>query len=145
MTGYNVINLLLNRSPSRDGATVSPLYCDGALVCFILEDVVREVADQPVEQWKIPGRTAIPAGTYRIEAVNSPRFGPDTLSLVDVPGFQCIRIHGGNDADDTEGCLLPGTWANGCTVGNSRDMLARIKHMVLPELQRGGEVWIEIT
>ena len=139
------MHLLLNRSPSRDGATVSPLYCDGSLVCFILEDVVREVDGQPVEQWKVPGRTAIPCGTYKVETVNSPRFGPDTLSLVDVPGFQCIRIHAGNDAEDTEGCLLPGTWVNGATVANSRDMLARIKHLVLPALERGEDVLVEIT
>lgn len=139
------MHLLLNRSPSRDGATVSPLYCDGSLVCFILEDVVREVSGQPVEQWKVPGQTAIPAGTYKVETVASPRFGPNTLTLVDVPGFSAIRIHGGNDADDTEGCLLPGTWVNGCTVAHSQDMLARIKHLVLPALERGEDVWIEIS
>lgn len=75
-------------------------------LCWTLEDVVREVPGQPVASWKIKGRTAIPRGTYPIRVTRSNRFGVDLPLLLDVPGFEGIRIHGGNTAADTEGCIL---------------------------------------
>ncbi|WP_223688366.1 DUF5675 family protein, partial [Streptococcus pneumoniae] len=50
----------------------------------------------------------MPSGRYRVTLDTSPRFGPETLTINDVPGFTGVRIHGGNDADDTEGCIIVG-------------------------------------
>ena len=75
-------------------------------LCWTLEDVVREVPGEPVEAWKIPGETAIPRGTYAVRVTRSSRFKADLPILLNVPGFEGIRIHGGNTAADTEGCIL---------------------------------------
>lgn len=69
---------------------------------------MREVDGQPVEKWKVPGETAIPRGVYRLTLEASPKFGPDTPSLHNVPGFKWIRIHAGNRPEDTEGCIIVG-------------------------------------
>jgi len=37
--------------------------------------------------------------------VNSPRFGPDTWEVADVPGRTHILIHTANYAHDVEGCI----------------------------------------
>lgn len=79
---------------------------------WTMEDAVREVPGQPVEQWKIKGHTAIPAGTYDLIVTFSQRFQRMLPQLVDVPGFSGVRIHAGNDHHDTEGCLLLGLGVN---------------------------------
>ena len=100
------MRLTLTRMASANGATVGTLTdAQGEHLCYTLEDVVREVTGQPVLAWKIRGQTAIPRGTYRVTFVNSARFGPGTLNLCDVPGFEAIRMHSGNTVQDTEGFI----------------------------------------
>ena len=55
---------------------------------------------------KIKGKTAIPAGKYEVVVTMSNRFKRLMPLLLDVEGFDGIRIHGGNSHDDTDGCLL---------------------------------------
>ena len=100
--------LRLIREPSLEGATHGVLFVDGRYQCFSLEDEVREQVGRPVEDWKVPGQTAIPAGRYRVVITQSQRFQRELPLLVDVPGFTGIRIHAGNAPPDTEGCILVG-------------------------------------
>lgn len=83
--------------------TIGELLVDGAFACFIGEDYYR-----PPPMPKVYGQTAIPCGTYEIRITYSPRFRRDLPLLIGVPGFSGVRIHAGNDAGDTEGCLLTG-------------------------------------
>ena len=141
------MNLVLNRRPSVGGATIGELLSDEARICFILEDEIREVEGQSVSEWKIKGQTAIPSGTYEIVFQNSPRFGPDTMTLLDVPGFEYIRIHGGNVSGDTEGCLLTGlrVTANSIVGGTSQSALTLLKQIVREAFGKGEGVWIDIN
>lgn len=75
---------------------------------WTLEDAVREQAGVPVSQWKIPGETAIPKGTYPLILDMSNRFGKIMPHILNVEGFSGIRIHSGNSEHDTEGCILLG-------------------------------------
>ena len=104
------LSLILQRTsphgqPQTFGAITGEL---GAHLVFTLEDTVREITGKPVESWKVPGATAIPAGRYRVTLENSARFGAETLTLNDVPGFTSIRMHAGNTVVDTAGCPLLG-------------------------------------
>jgi len=92
--------------------TISKLYIDGIYQCDILEDVDRDYnhdgdLDDAGES-KVYGKTAIPAGTYQIDITYSNRFKRLLPLLEDVEGFEGIRIHPGNTAEDTHGCLLVG-------------------------------------
>lgn len=97
--------------------TIGRLYIDGAYFCDTLEDVVRDGK-------KIKGKTAIPAGKYTVVKTMSPRFGKVLPEIKDVPGFSGVRIHSGNTADDTDGCILLGLNKKKGQVINSRDAMA---------------------
>ena len=86
--------------------TIGETYVDGKRLGYCLEDAVREVQGIPVSEWKIKGRTAIPTGTYRVSLTMSNRFKRIMPQVHDVPGFEGVRIHGGNSHKDTDGCPL---------------------------------------
>lgn len=140
------MNIVLQRRPSVGGATIGELTVDGVRICFSLEDEIREVDGQPVSEWKIKGQTAIPAGRYRITLENSPRFGPDTLTVHDVPGFVGVRMHAGNKHEDTEGCPLLGFQVAYSTIvgGTSKPAVEAVKAMVRGAMMDGEEVWMEV-
>lgn len=92
-------NCRLVRLTEVSGATLGALLIDGSPICATLEDPWRN---------NIPCESCIPVGNYEIERVFSSKFG-NCFSVKDVIGRSLIRIHWGNDADDTEGCILLGT------------------------------------
>lgn len=102
------MTLRLIREPTDQGTTLGSLYLDNRWVCWTLEDALREVSGQPVSAWKVPGETAIPAGTYPVRVTHSQRFQRRLPAVLNVPGFTGIRIHAGNTIADTSGCILVG-------------------------------------
>lgn len=105
------MKLKLQRMTFTEASTIGTLFVDGKQECYTLEDVVRKE--------KVFGKTAIPAGTYKIQITFSPRFQRNLPLLSNVPGFDGIRIHPGNTAEDTDGCLLVGTSFGPNRINNS--------------------------
>ena len=122
------------------------LYIDSTFECYTLEDAVREVDGQPVASWKVAGLTAIPRGKYKLAWTFSNRFQKNTLQIMDVPGFQGIRIHAGNDAGDTEGCILLGQMRLADKVYKSRDAVKALEDKIVPVITGGeGDVHIIVS
>lgn len=107
------MKLLLKRKIKLTSCTIGRLYIDGDYFCITLEDVVRKK--------KIKHQTAIPAGTYQVIINHSVRFARDMPLLVNVPNFEGIRIHAGNTASNTSGCILIGGYVKGEFLLNSLD------------------------
>lgn len=129
------MKLVLQRLPSTPACTIGSLSVDGVFVCYTLEDVVRQGP-------KVYGATAIPAGTYPVVITQSPRFKRPLPLLLNVPGFEGVRIHPGNTAADTEGCILVGRQLGPSAVLESRlafnalfEMLKAAKRPVTIEIR----------
>jgi len=124
--------------------TVGQLYVDREYFCFTQEDTMREIEGKQVSEWKIKGSTAIPVGRYQVVLQNSPRFGPDCPTLLQVPGYDLIRVHAGNTELDTEGCLLLGFALNDdgtIAGGTSAPAVREFKQLIKKEKE---PVWITI-
>jgi hypothetical protein len=91
----------VDRKEYDQTTTLSDIYVNGVWEAVGLEDQVRRGQ-------KVPGETAIPEGKYEVRITWSPRFKRHLPLLIDVPGFDGIRIHPGNNHTHTEGCLLVG-------------------------------------
>lgn len=118
----------VKRSYFTDVSTIGKLSIDGRFFCYTLEDKLA---------------TAIPQGKYPVEITYSPRFGKDMPLIEDVPGFTGIRIHTGNTADDTEGCLLVGTSTGTDRLYGSRDAYQMLYNRIDGALRRGEDVTIK--
>lgn len=108
------MKLTLQRKTATPHSTIGEIYINGAFSCFTLEDRLRAPGV------KIHGQTCIPAGTYQVAITMSNRFKTVMPLLVGVPNFSGVRIHVGNSAVNTEGCLLVGRTAGKDWVGESR-------------------------
>lgn len=137
-------DFILTRIQLDPDVTIGQLTINGRAICWMLEDPVREIEGRPVEEWKIKGQTAIPRGRYKIERTFSNRFQYTTPQLMDVPGFTGIRIHTGNTAADTEGCLLPGMERREKGVGQSVLAYREVMKWIDAIEAQGLEVWIEV-
>ena len=111
----------IKRQILTDESSISRLTLDGCFQCWTLEPTMREIEGEPVEKWKIKGRTAIPCGTFDLAFSWSPKFNREMPLLLGVPGFTDIRIHMGNTDVDTEGCILVGARAGEDVVFDSRN------------------------
>lgn len=132
------MNLILQRGLCDESCTIGELSVDGVFECYTLEDVVRP------DGVKIPGETAIPPGCYDVDITHSPRFGCDLPLLVDVKNFSWVRIHPGNDAGDTEGCILVGQTRQPGFVGGSRKAFAALFVQLRDAAARDEPISIEV-
>jgi hypothetical protein len=122
------MNLLLIRDTFTDKSTTGRLYIEDSFECYTLEDVVREN--------KIYGKTAIPEGRYEVVLDISTRFKKELPRLLNVHNFEGIRIHAGNKAEDTEGCILVGitrkeNWI-GCSKIAMDSLMSKLKSAKCP-------------
>ena len=100
------MELILTRIARKAEYTIGRLEDEnGKKLCDTLEPIWRNYDGGEL---KIPKKSAIPEGTYRVVTTYSLRFRKYLPLLVGVPGFEGVRIHAGNTSRDTEGCILVG-------------------------------------
>lgn len=131
--------LVLQRSDANDARTIGVLMAGAAFECYTLEDRLR-----PRDATKVPGKTAIPAGLYRVVVSWSPRFGRELPMLEHVPGFEGIRIHAGNDAEDTDGCILVGRRREADAILESRAALEALVPKIQAAEREDAGCWIDV-
>lgn len=150
------LNLILQRYSDNGNSTQGLLFnrenSKMDFLSYALEDEHRAV--------KIKGETCIPAGLYEVKfrQVLSDKTKAYRgmynwfhwhLHLQDVPGFQYVYIHIGNDEKDTDGCILVQDSANNNQVkdgfnGSSKPAFKRLYENVTEEINNGNKVFIRV-
>ena len=117
-----------------------------SFLCYTLEDEARTV-----KQW---GETRIPSGKYKLSLRSEGGFHTRYLSkfgaefhkgmiyVNEVPNFEYILWHIGNDDDDTAGCLLVGKTSQDNFIGNSTTAYKEIYPPIRDAILSGEEVTV---
>ena len=151
------MELILKRIAKRKTYTIGRLYIreqvmdeylpgyEDRYFCDTLEPTWRDYANGA---YKVKGRSAIPEGRYAVVISWSPKFKQWLPILLGGPDFnrkwQGIRIHAGNTAKDTEGCILVGKNREVGKVLDSRKWLYELKQKIVEAKDRGESVWITV-
>lgn len=145
------MNIKVTRQHFTENCTIGELTIEGDdFKCYTLEDKDRKLTseDSPefISDMKVYGKTAIPYGTYELAVTFSNRFKRFLPILLNVKGFEGIRIHTGNDDGDTHGCLLVGTEKDVVNnrILNSRTAFAELM-LLINERIIAEKVFVEIT
>lgn len=144
------MELKIQRVEKDNKATIGGLFIDGEFFCSTLEDVDRGLTSvdtlAKIKEIKVQNQTAIPSGRYEVIIDMSTRFKKLMPHIINVPGFEGIRIHPGNSDVDTDGCIILGVWnkVDADWLSNSKDAFDEF----FPKLQEGlksGNVFINIV
>ena len=129
------MELNVKRIARKDGYTIGRLFINNEYFCDTLEDTDRGLKDtmqvNEILAKKVKAQTAIPTGKYDVILTFSPRFKRVLPLLLNVPGYQYIRVHNGNRPDSTEGCLLVGENKIKGQIVNSRATLEKLMSVLL--------------
>lgn len=124
------MEIRVKRIARKDGYTIGKMYINGAYFCDTLEDTDRGLKStmsvDEILARKVKAQTAIPTGKYEVILTYSLKFKRVLPLLLNVPGYQYIRVHHGNRPDSTEGCLLVGENKERGKVLNSRATLEKL-------------------
>lgn len=143
----------LRRVNRADRYTEGRLSFDGRRVCDTVEDRDRDENRNgrlDAGEVKIQGETAIPNGRYRVTLEYSPKFSPRyggrrIPTIHDVPGFSGIRMHTGNDARDSEGCVIVGVrHAPGVVLDSRVTLFDRVIPPMEAAEKRKEAMWITV-
>lgn len=115
------MDLKIKRKKGYTGYCPGKLFVQGKYFSFTIEDedrgLMQSMSLKQIEKIKKYGITAIPTGRYEIAYTYSNRFKRFMLQILNVPGYEGVRIHVANTAKDVEGCI-------GCAYEDSTDGFA---------------------
>ena len=147
------MELILERIAKRKAYTIGRLsirervddeYLAGEREVYFCDTLEPTWRDYKNGAYKVKGRSAIPEGRYAVVISWSQKFGAWLPILLGVPKFEGIRIHAGNTAKDTEGCILVGQNREVGKVLDSRKWLYELKQKIVEAKDRGEAVWLTI-
>ena len=106
------MEILIQRRYKKEAYTIGKMLINGEYFCDTLEDKDRGLSQSmqlsQIKKLKVYGKTAIPTGEYSVKMTLSPHFNRVLPLVENVKGFDGIRIHNGQNADHSLGCILVG-------------------------------------
>ena len=135
------MEIIIKRIARKTGYTIGHLSINDHTICDTLEP---HCIDWSRER-KLPGKTAIPEGRYRVEMIYSAKFERQMPYLQGVPHFTGVMIHQGNAPKNTQGCILVGYNTIRGLVLKSRDAMLKIDEYIKYARKAKQEIWCDIS
>ena len=139
------MELQLKRLYRKSEYTIGKLYIDGVYFCDVVEDKDRCLYSYmnigEISKIKVKDKTAIPYGKYKVRLSMSPKYKKILPEIMNVPGFTGVRIHSGNYASDSSGCLIVGKNTVKGGVTQSKVTMSKL----MEKLKGKTNIEIEIT
>ena len=154
------MRLEVERRWPKDTYTIGRLYVDGVLFCNTLEDKDRGLKQTDslvyIKSRKVYQETAIPKGVYKVAMnVISPKYSASAWywklcqgkvpRLLNVPGWEGVLIHTGNNALQTAGCLLVGKNTKVGQLTESKSTFEKLYKKMRAAYDKGEDITIEIV
>lgn len=131
------------RSVHNDTSTLGKMFINDEFYAYTCEDTVRNLGGDTSK--KIKDQTAIDAGRYEVVLSFSEHFQKYLPLLLNVSCFEGVRIHGGNTAEDSRGCILIGANSDmKSTISNCASKVANLV-AILKGVEKTEKIWIEIV
>lgn len=152
------MEILIDRKWKKDTYTIGNLYVNNRFFSNTLEDKDRGLSDSMplgrIAKAKVYGETAVPTGTYGVRMTYSSKFATRAWArryngkvpeLLNVKGFSGVRVHPGNTAKDTLGCVLLGkNTAKGMVSQSTSYYYKLLDDYILPAINRNEKIMLTI-
>lgn len=152
------MNIVIDRKWKKDTYTIGNLYINEVLFSNTLEDPDRGLTStmtlEEINKKKVYGQTAIPTGTYEVKMTYSNRLHGRAYAkkyegklpeLINVKGYEGVRIHPFNKAQETLGCLSVGkNNIKGAVTNATAYFYMLVDNYILPAIKRGEKITITI-
>ena len=138
-----VIRETVIRPDKGEAFTPGRVYVNGLHFGYTCEDEDRHLETVGIKE-KVHGRTAISRGTFPLEVTFSNRFQRELPYVAGVLGFEGIRIHGGNRAEDSLGCILLGQVRTATGIAQCANTVNRLVAMIKAAEEKRELSWLEV-
>ncbi len=131
------------RPDKGEAFTPGRMYVNGLHFGYTCEDEDRHLETVGIKE-KVHGRTGISRGTYPLEVTFSHRFQRELPYVSGALGFEGIRIHGGNRAEDSLGCILLGQVRTATGIAQCANTVNRLIAMIKAAEDKRELSWLEV-
>lgn len=146
------------RSHKKDTYTIGKCLINGVYFSDTIEDTDRGLSDDmntsTIKKLKVYGKTAIPTGTYTVELTYSNRFHNRKWckpykgkcpQIMNVKGFDGVRFHPFNTAEESLGCIAVGRNLKKGMVLNATSYFYKLMDdYILPAVNKGEKISLVI-
>lgn len=141
---FKKMNIVIKRFLLENKFSVGNLYIDKKFYCNTIEDRDRDLRQvmsvDEILSKKVYSETAIPTGIYKVIIDYSNKYKRNMPHILNVKGFDGIRIHSGNFATDSMGCVLCGAFNGKDAVVNSRATTKVVQDLIQKAIDEKEEV-----
>lgn len=150
--------ITIERRYKKTGYTIGICSVNGRYFCESVEDedrgLLQSMSLSEIKSRKVYGETAIPRGTYDVQLTYSPKFAYRNWGIkyqgmvpqiMNVPGYEGVRIHPANTAKDLLGCVAVGENKIKGGVINSTAWYYKLMDLyIVPASSKGEKITINI-